>query len=49
MGGAGGACAGMEACRPGSVAPALSGGVGQCSPGLLWEACGGLTETFDPG
>uniref|UniRef100_A0A4W5NFT6 DNA (cytosine-5-)-methyltransferase n=1 Tax=Hucho hucho TaxID=62062 RepID=A0A4W5NFT6_9TELE len=28
--------------------PALSGGMGQNSPNLLWEACGRLPETFDP-
>ena len=26
----------------------LSGGMGQNSPNLLWEACGRLPETFDP-
>ena len=30
------------------VTPALSGGMGQNSPNLLWEACGRLPETFDP-
>ena len=27
----------------------LSGGMGQNSPNLLWEACGRLPEKFDPG
>uniref|UniRef100_A0A673WSB7 Ig-like domain-containing protein n=1 Tax=Salmo trutta TaxID=8032 RepID=A0A673WSB7_SALTR len=31
-----------------SVTPALSGVMGQNSPNLLWEACGGLPEMFDP-
>ena len=26
----------------------LSGGMGQNSPNLLWEACGRLPELFDP-
>jgi len=30
------------------VTPALSGGMGQNSPNLLWEACGRLPEVFDP-
>ena len=34
--------------KPDSVTPALSGGMGQNSPNLLWEACGRLPETFDP-
>jgi transposase len=34
--------------KPASVTPALSGGMGQNSPKLLWEACGRLTETLDP-
>ena len=33
---------------PDSVTPALSGGKGQNSPNLLWEACGRLPKTFDP-
>ena len=37
-----------EAYKPDSVSPALSGGMGQNSPNLLWEACGRLPETFDP-
>ena len=37
-----------EACKPDSDTPALSGGMGQNSPNLLWEACGRLPETFDP-
>ena len=39
---------GKEVYKPDSVAPALSGGMGQNSPNLLWEACGRLPETFDP-
>ena len=31
-----------------TVTPALSGGMGQNSPNLLWEACGRLPETFAP-
>jgi hypothetical protein len=42
------ACASKEAYKPDSVTPALSGGMGQNSPNLLWEACGRLPETFDP-
>ena len=42
------ACTSKEAYRPDSVTPALSGGMGQNSPNLLWEACGRLPETFDP-
>ena len=34
--------------RPTNLTPALSGGMGQNSPNLLWEACGRLPETFDP-
>ena len=41
-------CASNEAYKPDSVTPALSGGMGQTSPNLLWEACGRLLETFDP-
>ena len=37
-----------EAYKPDSVTPALSGGMGQNSPNLLWEACGRIPETFDP-
>ena len=33
-----------EAYKPDSVTPALSGGMGQNSPNLLWEACGRLVE-----
>ena len=33
--------------KPDSMTPALSGGLDQNSPNLLWEACGGLPETFD--
>ena len=40
--------ASMEACKPDSVTPALSGGMGQNSPNLLMEACGRLPEKFDP-
>ena len=28
--------------------PAMSGGMGQNSPNLLWEACGRLPDMFDP-
>jgi transposase len=42
------ACVSKEAYKPDSVTPALSGGMGQNSPNLLWEACGRLPETFDP-
>ena len=42
------ACASKEAYKPDSVTPALSGGMGQNSLNLLWEACGRLPETFDP-
>ena len=38
----------QEAYKPDSVTPALSGGMGQNSPNLLWEACGRLPEMFDP-
>ena len=41
-------CLSEEAYKPDSVTPALSGGMGQNSPNLLWEACGRLPETFDP-
>ena len=41
-------CASKEAYKPDSVTPALSGGMGQNSPNLLWDACGRLPETFDP-
>ena len=34
--------------QPDSVTTALSGGMGQNSPNLLWEACERLPETFDP-
>ena len=40
--------ASKEAYKPDSVTPALSEGMGQNSPNLLWEACGRLPETFDP-
>ena len=40
-------CASKEANKPESVTPALSGGMGQNSPNLLWEACGRLPKTFD--
>ena len=33
------ACASKEAYKPDSVTLALSGGMGQNSPNLLWEAC----------
>ena len=42
------ACTSKEADKPDSVAPALSGGMGQNSPNLLWEAYGRLPKTFDP-
>ena len=42
------ACASKEAYKSDSLTPALSGGMGQNSPNLLWEACGRLLETFDP-
>ena len=41
-------CASKEAYKPDSVTPALSGGMDQNSPNLLWEACGRLPEMFDP-
>ena len=31
-----------------AVTPALSGGMGQNSPNLLWEDCGKLPEMSDP-
>jgi hypothetical protein len=37
----------LEAYKPDSVTPALSGGMGQNSPNLLWEACGMLPVTFE--
>jgi hypothetical protein len=37
-----------EAYKPDSVKPALSRGMGQNSPNLLWEACGRLPKMFDP-
>ena len=40
-------CASKEAYNPDSVTPALSGGMDQNSPNLLWEACGKLPETFE--
>ena len=42
------AAASKEAYKSDSVTPALSGGMGQNSPNLLWEACGSLPEMFDP-
>ena len=42
------ACASKEAYKPDSVTPALSGGMGQNSPKLLWVSFGRLLETFDP-
>ena len=36
------ACASKESNKPDSVTSALSGGMGQNSPNLLWEACGRL-------
>ena len=41
------ACASKEGYKPDSVTLALSEGMGQNSPNLLWEACGRLPETFD--
>uniref|UniRef100_A0AAZ3P2E4 Tc1-like transposase DDE domain-containing protein n=1 Tax=Oncorhynchus tshawytscha TaxID=74940 RepID=A0AAZ3P2E4_ONCTS len=40
----------VRARRPTNLTrlPALSGGMGQNSSTLLWEACGRLPETFDP-
>uniref|UniRef100_A0A673ZWN2 Cullin-associated and neddylation-dissociated 1 n=1 Tax=Salmo trutta TaxID=8032 RepID=A0A673ZWN2_SALTR len=35
-----------EAYKPDSITPALSAGMGQNSPNLLWEACGRLPKTF---
>ena len=37
-----------EASKPDAATPGLSGGMGQNSPNLLWEACGRLPETFYP-
>ena len=34
--------------KPDSVTPALSKGMGQNSPNLLWEGYGRLLKTFDP-
>ena len=34
--------------KPDLVTAALSGGMGQSSPNLLWEACGRLREMLDP-
>ena len=42
------ACASKEAYKPDSVTPALSEGMGQNPPNLLWEACERLPKTFDP-
>ena len=39
-------CASKETYKPDSVTPALSGGMGQTSPNLLWEACGRLPENL---
>ena len=33
--------------KPDSVTPALSGGMGQNSPNLLWEACGRLPKMLN--
>ena len=41
-------CAGKEVYKPDSVTLALSGGMGQNSPNLLWEASGRLPKMFDP-
>jgi hypothetical protein len=43
------AIASKETYKPDLETPALSGGMGQNSPNLLWEACVRLPETtFDP-
>ncbi|CDQ79891.1 unnamed protein product [Oncorhynchus mykiss] len=42
-------CPSKEAYNPDSVTPALSGGMGQNSPNLLWVACGRLPKTFNLG
>ena len=42
------AWASKEAYKPDSVTPALSGGMGQNSHNLLWEACGRLPKMLDP-
>ena len=39
-------CASKESYNPDSVTPALSSGMGQNSPNLLWEACGRLPKTL---
>ena len=41
-------CVSKEANKPHSVSPALSGGMGQNTPNLLWKVCGRLPETFNP-
>ena len=41
------ACVNKEAYKPDSFTPALSGGMDQNSPNLLWEACGRLHKMFD--
>ena len=41
-------CASKETYKPDLVTPALSGGMGQNSTNLFWEACGRLPKTFDP-
>ena len=38
----------VRARRPTNLTPALSGGMGQNSPNLLWAACGRLPAMFDP-
>ena len=42
------ACGSKDDYKPDSVTPALSGGMGQNSPKLLWEAYGKLPKMFDP-
>ena len=39
-------CAIKEAYKPDSVTPALSGGMGQNSPNLFWDACGKTTRNI---
>ena len=42
------ASASKEAYKPDSDTPALSRGMAQNPPNLLWEACERQPETFDP-
>ena len=41
-------CESKEAYKPDSVTPALSRGMSQNSPNLLWDSCGRLPKTLDP-